>query len=761
MKITTPSLYILLLSLFLSACGGGGGGNSSPQEPAVIRTLNLGAPSANPSVLPPSASVTRVTFLSVASGTAHPEQLILDELDKNGQVINSDIARLADDGEGVDQHQGDRIYSGSILISSAVSSERFYRVRGRYNLNDTAISGTGNFWISGCPAQARPSNPALAVMDTNSDALIYSNEVTITVNDGITPDISVINELITDVGAEVVGCIPALRQYLLEFTGDGTANGVHEIAQALEAKPEIISAGANAQTLELPGDNGKHCDGQECQWYLERIRAPEAWAISGGGSDQMSVAVIDFGVDCTHPELKCDGNVYQEDTIDHGTAVAGLIAARQTDGTDLVGVAWNSALYPYNFKGPNGSQYKMSELIISSLKEDSIKIINISAATVSDNNEQLKEAICTAIDSGRLVVVAAGNTHNANCEQDNVFPAKYNSVGTCSNGADLQSGLLVVGASDENNALARWGDDSCSNTRHVDLFAPGKNMYTASAVTNYSSRDGTSYSTPIASGSAAVLWSSHPELTVSEVHDLLVISASTLSTDTENLRAKTTETQMENQPLLDLYTAVGGNDIVAPDTSPDDFNFNNRSNAIPRSRVNSNAVTISGIDTSTPISVLNGFYSIDGGPFTSAAGAIRNGQQLRLQIIAEGTPGRSRTATVTVGDVTKTYTVTTSPDTDQDGLTDAEEAVAGTSPTTTDTDFDGMSDYFEVKNNLQPLTHSANVDTDNDGLTDLQEYQFGSDPRDQDTDKDGIIDGEDPEPTLNVAVLVPIWHILM
>lgn len=766
----TALIGLASFSVLLTACGGGGGGSSASNERRAEGlangesdkplTLSLGAPSSNPSVLPPSDSVTKVTFLSVASGTAHPENLILDEVDRNGNPIKKDIARLADDGEGVDLNRGDRIYSGSLLISSLEATEKFYQVRGTYQ-GKVALSGTGSFWVSRCSSQARPSDSNQAVDDSRSDAIIYANEVSITVGDNVRPNVDTINALVADIGGEVVGCIPSLRQYLLEFPGNNDASGVYDAIATLTQKPEITGASPNAQTLNLPGSKAAQCYGKECQWYLERIRAPEAWTIGGGGDAQTSVGVIDFGVDCTHPDLNCNGNVYNKDLIDHGTGVAGLIAANRTNGSDLIGVAWNSFLFPYNFRSNTGSQYKMSELIVSSLKEDNIRVINISAATAIDTDNLLRDAICSAIDSGRLVVAAAGNAYaSKGCRMEDVYPAKYNSIGTCPSGADLQSGLLVVGASDANNNLAHWDDNkSCSNTEHVDVYAPGKDIYTASAVTNYSSRDGTSYATPLASGSAALLWASTPSATASEIHDILKISASTLSTTSTNDRTKTSDARMSNQPLLDIYLAVGGDDIIDPDVSPTPFGFTSVLNSIPGRNITSNRIEIRGIDSKAPISITSGYYSIDNGPFTNAAGSIGIGQNLRIQTRA-GSPGTTRQTTVTVGDFSASFSVISSPDSDGDGIADAQEELQGTSPSSADSDGDGIDDGFELANGLNPNGSNQNVDSDGDGLTDLEEFEAGTDPNSADSDGDGIPDAEDDQPNFNPSLLIPVLFLL-
>ena len=85
------------------------------------------------------------------------------------------------------------------------------------------------------------------------------------------------------------------------------------------------------------------------------------------------------------------------------------------------------------------------------------------------------------------------------------------------------------------------------------------------------------------------------------------------------------------------------------------------------------------------------------------------------------------------------------PDSDCDGLTDAEEISLGTDPNNPDTDVDGLTDRFEVDYGFDPLndTGQQNEDPDLDGLDNLGEQTAGTDPHDPDSDDDGITDGDE------------------
>ena len=100
---------------------------------------------------------------------------------------------------------------------------------------------------------------------------------------------------------------------------------------------------------------------------------------------------------------------------------------------------------------------------------------------------------------------------------------------------------------------------------------------------------------------------------------------------------------------------------LAAATTPNPFTFTAQSNVAPRATITSNSVTITGINTASPVSIVGGTYSINGGPFTAAAGSITNNQTITLQLtsspITDGTGIVS--ATLNVGGVMGVFSVTT------------------------------------------------------------------------------------------------------
>lgn len=118
------------------------------------------------------------------------------------------------------------------------------------------------------------------------------------------------------------------------------------------------------------------------------------------------------------------------------------------------------------------------------------------------------------------------------------------------------------------------------------------------------------------------------------------------------------------------------------DTTPDAFTFSTVGNAAPNSTVSSNVVTISGVNTATPISVAGATYSVNGGAFTSGAGSIQNGQTLQLAVATQE-DGTTSVGQVTVGGYSTTFTVSTMPAATTTGGTGGGTSGGGTTGSTT------------------------------------------------------------------------------
>lgn len=111
--------------------------------------------------------------------------------------------------------------------------------------------------------------------------------------------------------------------------------------------------------------------------------------------------------------------------------------------------------------------------------------------------------------------------------------------------------------------------------------------------------------------------------------------------------------------------------LIADDFDPNAFAFTAQSDVAPSTQVTSNTVTISGVAGNVPISISGSgaTFSVDGGAFSSASRTITDGQTVQIRLTSSATPSAATTASLTVGSMTRTFSVTTSdPDTTPDAF---------------------------------------------------------------------------------------------
>lgn len=293
------------------------------------------------------------------------------------------------------------------------------------------------------------------------------------------------------------------------------------------------------------------------QWYLDAIHAREAWNVATGSRDVI-IAVIDSGVDVSHPDLKNnlwtnpdevpmngkddDGDGFIDDVhgwnfvsdssdvrpveahdglheaFIHGTVVASLIAAQGNDDIGISGVSWRARIMPLVVIAPDG--YGRDEDIIDAIHyavDHGADIINLSLVGY-EFNTQLAQAVHEATSQGVLVVSAAGNSDDLNGQDMDQLPG----YPACDKGA-AGRGQLTVTALRRNNTKAAYANyGTC-----VDVSAPGEDLFTAKtsyepfqsgiAAGYVGGLSGTSLAAPLVSGLAAVLKAEHPSWSGSEL----------------------------------------------------------------------------------------------------------------------------------------------------------------------------------------------------------------------------------------------------
>ncbi len=288
---------------------------------------------------------------------------------------------------------------------------------------------------------------------------------------------------------------------------------IPKLAQQVAALPSVVYAEPNAvrQMLRVPND--QHLSQQ---WALENIQAFGAWDITTGGN--IVVAVVDTGVSTSHPDL--EGKVLpgynallqndaSQDNNGHGTAIAGLIAARTDNNTGIAGVCWGCAILPVKVLNERGAGDDVDLARgIRWATEHGAHIINLSLGG-AENSQVLRDAVEYAYQRGVLLIAASGNEQQLGNFTN--YPAAYPQV-------------VAVGATTNSDRLARF-----SNTgEHIDLVAPGVALWTTILDGDFGPPNGTSFSSPFVSGVAALILTVRPDLPHADVACILKMSSDDL-----------------------------------------------------------------------------------------------------------------------------------------------------------------------------------------------------------------------------------------
>jgi type VII secretion-associated serine protease mycosin len=276
-------------------------------------------------------------------------------------------------------------------------------------------------------------------------------------------------------------------------------------------------------------------------WAQQTLALQQVQQLSTGTG--VTVAVIDSGVDDSHPQLAgqvlagfdflrntAGGNV---DCASHGTAVASLIAAKHVAGIGFAGLAPGVRILPVrvseheedaqgNAQGDSVSPDVFAQAIRWAA-DNGARILNISL-TLDHDYQPVADAVTYAQDKGCLIVAAVGNHHSAAVTATpglgDVVPA---TVDPPSYPAAYQ-GVLGVGAVNQDGTRL----DQSQVGPYVDLVAPGGGVLAATRVGGYSTWSGTSFAAPLVSAAAALVWAVSPQLKNTDVAHRLEVTADPL-----------------------------------------------------------------------------------------------------------------------------------------------------------------------------------------------------------------------------------------
>jgi subtilisin family serine protease len=331
------------------------------------------------------------------------------------------------------------------------------------------------------------------------------------------------------------------------FYGSGLVDASAAVSKAISLLPVGLGkAPANKALLPSPSNGFPQTDidPQSDRWRLDLIKAPNAWA-QGYTGKGVTVAVLDGGVDSTHPDLQQNiwtnlreipGNGIDDDhngfvddvhgwnfinqnndTDDsiydgHGTHVAGIIAAAN-NGFGVTGVAYNAKIMPVKvIEGADTADTNVANGIRYAV-QNGAKVINISLGKEpgAPISADLQTAMQFANQAGAVIVVAAGNRRQkmGAIAPDN--PADY----AASRGIGI-----AVGAIDINHQLAIDSNPAGIN-RLPYVVAPGIDVRSTVPENRYTPYSGTSMATPHVAGVVALMLSANPRLTPAQVSEIL------------------------------------------------------------------------------------------------------------------------------------------------------------------------------------------------------------------------------------------------
>ncbi len=213
-----------------------------------------------------------------------------------------------------------------------------------------------------------------------------------------------------------------------------------------------------------------------------------------------------------------NSNVEGPDAL-HGTHVAGIIAAVRGNGKGGDGVAENVKIMSVRAV-PNGDEHdKDIALAIRYAVDNGAKIINMSfGKAYSPNQEWVYEALKYADDHDVLLVHAAGNDAQNVDKTDNYPTSKYSFQ------KEAFKSYLTIGASTPNAKILNASFSNYGKTK-VDVFAPGEKIYNTIPDNKYKWLQGTSMAAPVVSGAAAFLASYYPKLSMQDIKEILMSTA--------------------------------------------------------------------------------------------------------------------------------------------------------------------------------------------------------------------------------------------
>jgi len=300
--------------------------------------------------------------------------------------------------------------------------------------------------------------------------------------------------------------IPGTEVHIVEVPSKAEA----KVVEALRHNPHVDFAELD---LQIAPDAVPNDPGYTQQWHLPRMATPSAWDLADGSG--IVVAVLDTGVNPNHVDLTgqvlsgwntVSNNTDSADIHNHGTWVAGVVAAKTNNGTGVASVAPGAKILPIRITNSSDGWAYISDMAegITWAANHGARVANISYGGAA-GSLSVANAASYMMGKGGVVTISAGN--------DNTDYGYQN-----------YASLLVAGATTSSDARASYS----SFGTFVDISAPGSGIYTTARSGGYSSVSGTSFASPNTAGVAALVMAANPGLLPTDVMAVISNTATDL-----------------------------------------------------------------------------------------------------------------------------------------------------------------------------------------------------------------------------------------
>ncbi|WP_455716664.1 S8 family peptidase [Anaerosporobacter sp.] len=287
-----------------------------------------------------------------------------------------------------------------------------------------------------------------------------------------------------------------------ELFNSSENNSTHKNKKEQKFNKKVHTKKAKEKSIKNTSNNN--------EWNMQSINTDNV-STYNTASNKIKVAIIDSGIDYTEdidvterknfiPEQD-DTSIIYEDLTGHGTAIAGILTAKNND-IGITGINPNIELYSARVLDETNSA--PTSRVVDAIDwaiEKNVNIISISFGIDSDA-DNLKDAIQRAYNAGILIIAAAGNDGNVE------YPAAYDEV-------------IAVGSVNSNGEIS----PSSSKGEEIEIVAPGELVKSTGAFGGEVVSSGTSMAVPHVVGVASLLWEKDPSVSSDFIRCLIDYSA--------------------------------------------------------------------------------------------------------------------------------------------------------------------------------------------------------------------------------------------